>query len=354
MVAKTRQTARFNPPWLGFLVALVALGAGIAILEWSSPFAAFRPGPARQIEGLYEIPPGRRDDPSVGGFFLTSVYVDSDVNWVEAAIVELTDRGSLVPVDVIRPPNVTDERLDQINLQMLEESEMAAKVVALQAAGFDVALHGEGVTVAAVAEDGAAQGVLNPGDLIVGFEGQPIQTVAELVPRIRSQPPGTSVTLTVRRDGATEAGATADPEPVTLVTKPAPDAPTESLIGIAASTHNLRFDLPFPIEFSVGNLGGGSAGLMFALSIYDGVTPGDLTHGHKIAGTGTITPDGAIGPIGGVREKVRSAESIGASYFIAPIDDAEEAKAAATKLTVLPVATFEEAKTALQNLGRQS
>lgn len=318
----------------------------VSAASWPSGLARFRPGPARPVEPLVTIPDDRRaDPPDPDSFYLTSVYIDENVGWGEAILTWLRDRESLAPLEDVRPSGVSDEEQNRVNLQMLNESELAAKVVALRAAGFDVPLQGEGVEVAAVAPDSAAAGQLQKDDIITAIDGRKVETIAELVPQIRGSAPGTTLALTVVRQGEPE------PRTITVTTKPAADAPGESRIGIAALTYNLRFDLPFPVEFNVSNLGGGSAGLMFALTIYDEITPGDLNHGIKVAGTGTISPEGEVGPIGGVRGKVLSAESVGARYFLAPLEDAEEAKAVAKKLTVIPVGTFEEARAALEKLA---
>lgn len=326
---------------------LIIFAIGIGLTAWPSGLAAFRPGPARPIEPMIEIPADRRAQPApAGGFYLTSVYVDERVSLLAAAVMRITGRATLEPLETVRPPDIPEEEIHRLNVEMLRESELAAKAVALRAAGYEVTLRGRGVQVVAVDPDGASAGLLRPTDLIVGIDGHPVETVPELVPRIRSRPPGSPVTLAVRRSNE------GDPAPVEVAftTRPAPGAPGESVIGIAARTDELIYDPPFPIEFTVENLGGGSAGLMFALAIYDQITPGDLTHGFKIAGTGTLTPEGAVGPIGGIREKVRSAEDVGAAYFLTPVEHAAEARAVAAKIQILPVTTFDEARRALESL----
>ena len=335
--------------WLSVALVLLCLALGIAAIRWPSGYALYQPGPARPIEPLVTIPADQRvGEPSQGGFYLTSVYIDEEVGLAEAAVAQLTGQATLVPIDEVHPPGVPSDEMNRISQLMLRESELAAQVVALRAAGFSVPLQGDGVEVAAVLPNSAAEGELEPGDIIVGIDGHPIETVAQLVPRIRGRPPGTTITLGVHR--AEQEGT----EAISLTTQPATDAPGESMIGISALTHNLRFDLPFPIEFNVTNLGGGSAGLMFALTIYDAITPGDLTHGLKIAGTGTITPEGEVGPVGGVREKVQAAEELGAAYFLVPVEDAAEAQAAARTVEVIQVATFDEARAALEAIDSGS
>jgi Lon-like protease len=102
-------------------------------------------------------------------------------------------------------------------------------------------------------------------------------------------------------------------------------------------------NFPFPLVISSGEIGGPSAGLLWALGVSDVITPGDLTGGRLIAGTGALEPDGTVDPIGGVREKVIAAEHAGAKVFFVPVGDYPDAKGAANGLTLVPVKTYQEA-----------
>ncbi|MGD0006433.1 MAG: S16 family serine protease, partial [Anaerolineaceae bacterium] len=97
-------------------------------------------------------------------------------------------------------------------------------------------------------------------------------------------------------------------------------------------------------------VGGPSAGLMFTLTVYNLLSPVDLTGGHKIAGTGTISPDGSVGPIGGVEQKVAAAEMAGAEYFFAPADNYADALKAARRIKVIKIETVEQAVAFLHSL----
>jgi PDZ domain-containing protein len=105
---------------------------------------------------------------------------------------------------------------------------------------------------------------------------------------------------------------------------------------------------PFEIEISSGDVGGPSAGLMFALGLYDALTPADLTDGRTIAGTGTITPDGRVGPISGIVDKVIGAERGGATVFLVPRANMAELREVDTGgIRLVPVGTFDDAVEAL-------
>jgi PDZ domain-containing protein len=122
-------------------------------------------------------------------------------------------------------------------------------------------------------------------------------------------------------------------------------------IGISIEDAGFDYRLPFPVKIVPQKIvGGPSAGLMFTLTVYNLLSPVDLTGGHKIAGTGTISPDGAVGPIGGVEQKVAAAEMAGAEYFFAPADNYADALKAARRIKVIKVETVEQAVAFLHSL----
>jgi PDZ domain-containing protein len=119
------------------------------------------------------------------------------------------------------------------------------------------------------------------------------------------------------------------------------------VVGITISTYLFDVRMPFPVDIQSDNVGGPSAGFMFALGILDAVTPGDLTRGYYVAGTGTIAQDGTVGAVGGAAEKALAAEQDGAQVFLVPRDDAEEAHRWVHKLQIVPIDRFEDAIQAL-------
>jgi len=105
------------------------------------------------------------------------------------------------------------------------------------------------------------------------------------------------------------------------------------------------------IRISLGDIGGPSAGLMFALSVVDKLTPGEITGGRFVAGTGTITQDGRVGPIGGIPFKMAAAKAAGATVFMVPADNCTEARSTAPSgLELIRVATLSDAITGLDEL----
>jgi PDZ domain-containing protein len=223
----------------------------------------------------------------------------------------------------------------EINQRLIEESKLIAALVALRTAGYDVSVRGEGATVHGTMPGTPAAEVLEEGDTIVAVDGTPIQTAIEAIEVIRRHQIGDRVRLTVIRNGERR-----DLEAGTIA---APDEPGKPVIGAAISTKSFAVDLPYSIQIDTENIGGASAGLMFALGILDAVTDGLLTRGHTVAGTGTISADGSVGPIGGAGLKVIAAENQGASTFLVPREDYDEAKTYARSANVVAVDRFVDA-----------
>jgi PDZ domain-containing protein len=147
------------------------------------------------------------------------------------------------------------------------------------------------------------------------------------------------VTLNIQRNGPDMS--------VDLVTAASPSNPSQPVVGVTISTYMFNVQTPFQVDITSDNVGGPSAGFMFALAILDGVTAGDLTRGYYVAGTGTIARDGTVGPIGGAAEKALAAEQAGAQIFLVPKANADEAHRWVTNLQIVPVEHLDDAVKAL-------
>jgi PDZ domain-containing protein len=222
---------------------------------------------------------------------------------------------------------------------LIDESKPVAAVVGLRAAGYPVNITGQGAEVDNVIRGYPAEGVLQVNDIIVAVDGQPITTTDSLIQAITGHHVGDHVTLSVRRGDQTS--------DVDLTTAAAPDDGTRPIIGVNISTYMYAVQMPFPVDIQSDNVGGPSAGFMFALAVLDGITDGDLTRGYFVAGTGTIAQDGTIGAVGGAAEKALAAEQAGAQIFLVPTDDAAEAHRWVHNIQIIPVATFPDAVKAL-------
>lgn len=241
-----------------------------------------------------------------------------------------------------------------------DENETAAENRAQTAADFDAsqsyaigaALHylkipvSESNLISSVVSGSPSDRKLFPKDIISEVDGIPVTKPKEVVSAIRAKPVGATTTFTILRNGSKL--------DITINSKARHDDPTTDLneeglpfVGISVDT---KFVPPFEIKFGLNNVGGPSAGMMFSLGIIDLLTPGQLTGGKTIAGTGTIDPDGAVGPIGGIQQKMVGAKNGGAQLFLAPADNCDEVIGhIPAGMTVASVATLSDAVTAIES-----
>src|SRR5258708_571691 len=274
----------------------------------------------------------------MGHMAFTAVY-EQEANWGDVVRARLAGQAEIVPAVDVRPPGTTQEQVNQANKRLIDESKPVAAVVALRAAGYSVDITGQGAEVQSILHGMPADGVLQVGDIITTVDSQPIDTTNALIESIRRHQVGDQVTLTIRRDGQEQT--------VVIGTKRSPTEPGRPIVGVTISTYLFEVRMPFPVDIESDNVGGPSAGFMFALGILDAVTDGDLTRGYYIAGTGTIAADGTVGAVGGAAEKALAAELDGAQVFLVPKDDSEEAKRWVRKIQIVPIDRFDDAIRAL-------
>jgi PDZ domain-containing protein len=308
----------------------------VAPLGATSPYFVITPGGTYDIGSRLRIPEAQQRP--MGRMAFTAVY-ESEANWSEVARAQVFGQAEDVPAAAVRPPGTTQEQLNQTNKRLIDESKPIAAVVALRAAGYPVDITGQGAQVESILRGMPADGVLKVGDVIVAVDGQPVDTTNALIALVRRHQVGEQVTLSVRRDGGQQ--------DVQLATGNSPTEPGRPIIGITISTYLFDVHMPFAVDVESDNVGGPSAGFMFALGILDAVTDGDLTRGYYVVGTGTIAADGTVGAVGGAAEKALAAEQDGAQLFLVPKNDSDEARRWVKRLRIVPVERFEDA---IQNL----
>ncbi len=327
-------------PWLWLVGVIVVVALLAAAFFLPIPiFYAYLPGPVRDVEKLVEVSDGRTYS-SEGTLYLTTVSVDTQVTFLEL-VESIFDAEKSI---VMREEVTGGEPLENLRDQQLREiraSKRRAQEVALAALGF-ARPTGDGARIISTITDAPAEGKFREGDTIVAIDGREIKTTCDVGRAVDAHEPGEIVSVTVRREGAKET--------VRLEAATNPQDPTSAFLGIFMEEINYRFDPGFEVEFETGAIAGPSAGLMFSLALYDRLTPTDLTDGHKIAGTGTISCDGGIGPIGGIEQKVAGAQQRGAEIFLAPQANAASARAVADEIQVVAVSTFDDAVAYLENL----
>ncbi len=318
---------------LASVTIVILLAMASSIVPTDSGLEA--PGVALGVESMVQVPPDHAH-PVAGSFILTTVIQQTPITAGEWVYARLDPRLRIVPPAQIVPPNTTPQEQARQGFRMLDESETTAVIVGMRLAGFHVPAAGKGAAVDSVLPQSPSQSVLQPGDIITAVNGQPVQTTADLIRLIGLEQAGDKVQLQVVRAGARHTLS------VGLMPPAAPGGSPR--LGITVESAGLDYSLPFPVKIVPEKIvGGPSAGLMFTLAVYNALTPADLTEGRRIAGTGTISVDGSVGPIGGVEQKVAAAESAGASYFLSPVDNYAAARSVARSIKVVEIANAQQA-----------
>jgi PDZ domain-containing protein len=298
------------------------------------PVVALSPGPAENVLSRITIQGGTQVYDSRGSFYLTSVGIDTDVRFFEAMLDLANHDVSLRPRSEIYPQGESTQQVNQENADDMDQSKVLAAVVALRKLGYKV--DPSAVDVTEVRPGAPADGKLRPGDRLVRAEGKPVTSILQVQNMIRSHHPGDTLAFGVKRGDADVS-----------VNVPVGLDGGQARIGVVLQEEYGK--LPVPITIDTENIGGPSAGLIFALSIYDRLTPGDLTEGRRIAGTGQITEDGSVVPIGGIAEKLIGARRQGATTFLLPRDNCREAeKHPPAGLRLVPVSNLGDAIAFLQ------
>ncbi|MQA88040.1 MAG: PDZ domain-containing protein [Streptosporangiales bacterium] len=323
---------------------VLALGAAGALFP--VPYVALEPGPATDTLGKSGDKPviaveGRRTYPTEGRLdFVTIAYRGSpqdQIGLLTALRGWLDPQVAVVPQSAIFPEDQSVDEFVEQTSQAMTDSQQNATTAALRELGITVRTS---AMVRDVTKGYPAHGVLRAGDVIVAVDGtdtHDAEAVSRLVSRHR---PGEDVTITVRRDGQTKE--------LRVATTKAEEPPGQTVVGVRLEA---RHTYPFAVRYSVGDVGGPSAGLMFSLGVIDKLTPGSLTGGRSVAGTGTITADGTVGPIGGVAQKLIGARESGATVFLTPSEDCSTAvRTAPEGLRLIRVETLHGAVESLRAL----
>lgn len=320
---------------------MISLWLGAALVP--VPYVTSRPGLTVDVlaetEGQEVIQVrGHRAYHDGGELRMTTVASDraeDDVTIFSALRAWISDDEAVQPHDAVYQEGETNEtNRMQSHIDMTTSQDLAV-AVALKELDIDVS---DVVKVAGLTEESPSSGVLEEGDQFVRVGGVKIDAVETLLDTVAEATPGEPLSIRVERDGKR-----LDLE----VTPRKADDGKRSVIGVYPGT-----GYAFPFEVTIGidpNIGGPSAGLMFALAIYDTLTPGALTGNTRIAGTGTIDIDGNVGSIGGIQQKIAGARDAGSQLFLVPADNcADVAGAPRGDMRLTKVATFEDAKAAIE------
>jgi len=321
----------FPLAWILVVVALL-IGGGLFV---HPPVVVLAPGASYNVSKDITLS-GVKSSPVHGGFYLTSVSL-SQPN-VFQFIGALAMRREIQPLSAVLPSGVDQNKYFNDQLAEFKQSEQFAAAAAAKAAGLKVGITGSGALVSQVSPGTPAAKVLKANDLIVGVGDKPVHVADDLGSVIRSRPAGTTFDLAVKRDKQTIHVNVASVNGILTSKAPA--------IGVLLSTQDLNVKLPFEVHFKKEDIGGPSAGVAYALAIYDMLVPTDVAHGRNIATTGTIDLDGNVGPIGGITEKASAAKGAGATWFVVPTTEAPDV--AHSGLHIVGVTTLKQAIDQLQ------
>ncbi len=328
----------------------MAVSGGLAVVLCAAavllpaPYVIESPGPTFNTIGEVNGRPliqvdGRESFRPEGQLDLTTVFVsggpNGTVNVFDTFRAWLSPTENVIPEQLVYPAGTTSSELQQRNAVAMTSSQESAIAAALS---HENIAFTEELSVVEVVGGSAAEGILQDGDLLLAIDGEEIDTIGLLRSELNDAG-GSAVTLSIIRDGA--------PRDVEVTPNRSPEGDYQLGVSLASS-----FDFPFDVTIQLDNVGGPSAGTMFALGIIDNLEDGDLTGGRHFAGTGTIDSTGVVGPIGGIAQKLVGARSAGAEFFLAPADNCDEVVGNIPDgLTVVKMETLDDAVAAVETLA---
>ncbi|MDR0365529.1 MAG: PDZ domain-containing protein [Bifidobacteriaceae bacterium] len=333
---------RLAPSTITLVASLaVSLVCGAVLFALPVPYVLQTPGPTVDTlgkQGEVELIQVDQEPshPITGQLRLTTVGAyGSDPG--SLSVIQLVrgyfdPQDALVPYDLVYPRQSTSKQRDEQSAAEMASSQDTATVAAFEYLGLDVAI------VVDKTATPAAAAVFKQGDRIVSIGGYPITGYTALRASMDNVEPGQTVEVVLDRSGT---------EVTVEIKTTADEATGRAMLGVS-----IRFEFPLSVKFGVENIGGPSAGTMFALGIIDKLGPTDLADGRIIAGTGTMAPDGKVGSIGGIRQKLVAAKRDGATVFLAPADNCKDVVGHVPDgLQVVKISTLADAVDALTALS---
>lgn len=326
-----------------FVIFITAL----FLVTYDLPYYIYKPGHTAELENIVSVDP-RFDSEGKMQLVTVSGAQASPMDYLWAKLLKYHE---LVPINEARPKGITDEEYMYRQLHLMESSQHASTVVAYNAANKKVDIQYAGVHVMSLVKKMPAAEVLHIGDIIVSVDDKPIKEASELTSYVETKSAGETITLEIKRDNDTLI------KDIQLTSFP--DEPEKIGVGIQLVTERL-IDVTPSIEFDSGKIGGPSAGLMFALEIYNQLTEKDISKGYNIVGTGEVDFEGNVLRIGGIDKKVIAAHKSKCDVFFVPNENGADdsnynvAKQVAndiqSNMKIVPIDHFSDALNYLQQL----
>lgn len=329
--------------WFALLLAVLLFISNFFYL----PYYVSRPGMAKELSPIIEVEGGYDES---GSLMLTTIRMGR-ANIYSYVIAKYSDYQYIYHLNEIRAEDETDEEYTTRQLHMMDSSKANAIEVAYKKAGLPVDYKYNGIYVLQVVSDMPAEGKIHIGDHIIEIDGHRFQSSQEFIDYVSNKQAGETVTLTVnRREGR---------ENISIPLKSFEE--DSERVGIGISLVDDKEIIVEPeVKMQTDEIGGPSAGLMFSIEIYNQLVKEDLTKGYDIAGTGTISPDGSVGRIGGIEQKVVAADKAGADIFLAPHEEGAKesnyqaalktAKDIDSAMKIVPITDFDDAIEYLESL----
>lgn len=293
------------------LVPVVVFGVLLAVV--TVPYVSLGPGPTfntlGEVDGKQVVDiQGTQTHPTTGHLNMTTVSQRDDLTLGEALTLWLSGQEQLMPRDLVYPPGQSRDEIDKVNNTEFTQSEDNAEYAALGYLKYPRA-----ATVMEVQKPGPSVGQLQAGDVLDGVNGKRAANADQFTSLLKNTKPGQHVVVDYHRKNV--------PGTARITLGHNKDR-SYGFMGVAVADEPVA---PFRIDFNLANVGGPSAGLMFSLAVIDKLTTGNMVGSTFVAGTGTIKPDGTIGPIGGIVHKMVAARAAGATVFLVPAKNCYEA-----------------------------
>lgn len=336
---------------VGWLMLAVTAVVAVGLAALPAPYVIDNPGPTYDTLGTVETSEGEFSLIDISGtpvfeasgeLRLTTVTrsgnPESLPGWFDVLSGWLDPTRTVIPVDVAYPPGITVEQNREVARVEMQNSQQESVAAALAFSGIP---YTSLLVVTQAIEGGPSEGVLLTDDVIVSAGGTAVNDVSELREIIAESGTRQPLILRVDRGGRLQT--------VEVVPRMSEGETRVPVIGILVTG---RYEFPIDVAIALENVGGPSAGLMFALGVVEKLSATDITGGQVVAGTGTITADGEVGSIGGVRHKMFGAVNAGATVFLAPAGNCNDLRGYVPDgLTVIPVATLDDAVESLALLS---
>jgi PDZ domain-containing protein len=309
------------------------------------PYVSIGPGPTYDTLGSVDDQvvvqvEGEKTYPTSGELRMTTVSISDDVSLFGALGLWVSGRNALMPREEYFGPGQTEDDLQRENKKMFQDSQSDAEVAALRYLDYPVKVVAQEITRGAPADE-----VLEPGDRLFEVNGRAIKVQEDVREALKGTKPGQRVEITFQHGEAPKETKSVE---LGKASDFGGDNRKEGFMGLLPID---RADVDFQTTIHLEDVGGPSAGLIFALAIVDKLTPGKLEDGKTVAGTGEIDVNGNIGVIGGISFKLVAAHDAGATTFLVPAGNCAEAKANAPDgLRLVKVETLASAVRALEDL----